>query len=134
MHKTSISLESILPVLDPRQYKVHLASWNGTIHPLDVFVRDLNEWKQWNTWRSKRDDFNRQYIFSLIDFYPEPGVWLFGGVHKVKSRSPQNYSHSYEVDLDQTFAEYVGRLKINFRRPGSACPRLHSKPPLECGV
>lgn len=113
-----IALRSILPVLDPREYKVHLAGWDGENHPLDVFVQDRNEWKQWNAWRSKRDDFNRQYIFSLIDFYPEPGIWLFGGIYRIVSLSPQDCSHSYEVNLEQTLAEYAGRLKVDFKRPG----------------
>lgn len=118
MHRTPIALRSVLSNLNLQEYKVHLAGWNGTTHPLDVFVRDQNEWKYWNMWRSKRDDFNRQYIFSLIDFYLETDTWLFGGVYKVISRSAQNDSHSYEVNLEQTLAEYIGRLKINFKRPG----------------
>ncbi len=113
-----ITLEAVQPVPDQREYKMHLASWNGETHPLDVFVRDQSEWKHWNTWRSTKDEFNRRYIFSLIDFYPERDTWLFGGVYEVIARSPENYSHSYEVELKEEAAEFIGRLKIKFKRPG----------------
>ena len=112
-----IPLEAVRPVPDQREYKVHLASWNGETHPLDVFVRDRSEWKQWNTWRSTKDEFNRRYIFALIDFYPERDTWLFGGVYEVIARSLENYSHSYEVELKEEAAEFIGRLKIKFKRP-----------------
>ncbi len=115
---TSISLQTILPIISPKDYKIHLASWNTHHQPLDVFVRDREEWKQWNMWRSKKDDFNRAYIFTLIDFYPERDVWLFGGVYKVLSRSPEFYTHSYEVELAPTAVEFIGRLKVRFKRPG----------------
>ena len=48
--------------------KIHLASWNKHDHPLDVFVKDREQWKEWNEYRGKRNDFNRKYIFSLIQF------------------------------------------------------------------
>lgn len=114
----SISLPSILSIAEPQKYKAHLACWNQHDQPLDVFVRDREEWHSWNTWRSKKDDFNRDYIFSLIDFYPESETWLFGGIYKVLSRSGQNYSHSYVVELDAVGAELIGRLKIRMKRPG----------------
>lgn len=122
----SIALRTVLPVLDPQEYKVHLASWNGETHPLDVFVRDRNEWKVWNTWRYGKDRFNLPYVFSLIRFYHEPDTWLFGGIYKVISRSPENYSHSYEVELDPTATEFIGRLKIRFERQRNDSIRLQN--------
>jgi hypothetical protein len=41
---------------------------------------------------------------------------LFGGIHKVISRLPENHPHSYEVELDQRSAEFIERLKIRFKR------------------
>ena len=49
-------------------------------------VRDKNEWFDWNKWRNNYDEFKRQYLFSLIDFYPETEMWLFGGVYKILER------------------------------------------------
>lgn len=96
--------------------KVHLASWNGKNQPLDVFVRDKEEWKGWNEYRDGRDDFNKKYIFSLIRFYPEPDIWLFGGLYKINKRTAEGY----EVDLQPKFENLVGRLKIKFKRSGRA--------------
>lgn len=114
----SLRLSSLLPISNPKDYKVHLACWNGKNQPLDVFVRDREEWNLWNTWRTGTDQFNRPYILALIDFYPESGVWLFGGVYKVLSRAQVNHSHSYKVEEVPDYAELVGRLKICFARPG----------------
>src|SRR6266851_6027404 len=111
-------LSSLLPIANPKDYKVHLASWNGKAQPLDVFVRDRRKWDSWNAWRSAKDDFNRPYILSLIDFYPQPGLWLFGGVYKVVARSQRKYSSSYRVQAVPEHTELVGRLKIRFTRPG----------------
>ncbi len=113
-----IRLSSLLPISNPKDCKAHLACWNGKTQPLDVFVRDRKEWDLWNTWRSGKDEFNRTYILSLIDFYPEPGIWLFGGIYKVVSRAPSNRSHSYAVERVPEHEELVGRLKIRFTRPG----------------
>jgi hypothetical protein len=75
-----IHLSALLPISKPGNYKAHLACWNGETQPLDAFARDRDEWDRWNTWRSEKDQFNRNYILSLIDFYPEPGGRLFGGI------------------------------------------------------
>jgi len=113
-----LHVSSLLPISNPEDYKVHLACWNSEHQPLDVFVRDRDEWDSWNTWRSGKDEFNRPYILALIDFYPEPGVWLFGGVYKVISRAQANQSHSYEVESVPDHDDLVGRLKLRFTRPG----------------
>lgn len=115
-----IPLNQILPIDNQADYKIHLACWNGENNPLDVFVRNWDEWENWNTWRSKKDDFNRAYIFSLIDFYHEPEVWLFGGVFRVIHRGNEDYSHSYKVELEKETENLIGRLKIRLKRPARA--------------
>ena len=112
-----ISLASVLPLFDPRSYKVHLASYNQRDQPLDVFVRDRAGWDKWNSWRPSVDDFNRSFIFALIDFYPEPETWLFGGVYRVISRTEVIRDHGYNVEHVPEFGAFVGRLKVHFRRP-----------------
>ena len=114
----SITLASCISISNPEEYKVHLASWNKKDQPLDVFIRDRKEWDLWNSWRSGKNEFNRPYIFSLIDFYPESDIWLFGGVYRVLSRSPVNQAHSYQVERVPTTESLVGRLKVRFKRPG----------------
>ena len=116
----TIYFEDIATIMHPNRYKVHLANWNGTDQPLDVFVRDRQEWKQWNSWRSARNDFNRDYIFALMDFYHQPNIWLFGGIYKMLSRSDEQRTHSYQVELTDELEAMVGRLKIYFERPSRA--------------
>ena len=118
----SIFLLQLYPIAQPEQYKLHLASWNGSHQPLDVFVRSRPEWDGWNKWRASRDDFNRPLIFSLIDFYPEKDRWLFGGVYRVLSRKRINHSPSYEIELIDESRPFIGRMKISLKRlvaPGS---------------
>jgi hypothetical protein len=112
-----IPLSRVYPVSSPGLYKLHLACWNGSDQPLDVFVRSKAEWDQWNAWRAKRDDFNRDYVFSLIDFYPEQDRWLFGGVYRVISRKAVNDAASYKVELLAESEPFVGRLKLSLKRP-----------------
>ncbi len=113
----SILLKSIVPLESPDSYKLHLAYWNGDKQPLDAFVRDRAEWDGWNSWRSGKDEFNRDYILALIDFYPEPGIWLFGGIYKVLERGGKAYSHSYKVNIHSCGREFIGRLKLKLKRP-----------------
>mgnify|MGYP000030869960 CR=1 FL=1 len=115
-----ILLPSVYPITDPSLYKLHLACWNGTRQPLDVFVADKTEWLGWNTYRNNRDDFSREFIFSLIDFYPQQHHWLFGGAYRVLSRSSKNQAHSYQIELLPESQSYIGRLKLYLKRPGRA--------------
>jgi hypothetical protein len=57
-----VFLHQIYPVEDAGAYKLHVARWNGRSQPLDVFVRDREEWNGWNSWRSDKDEFNRPFI------------------------------------------------------------------------
>jgi len=114
-----IHLSSVLRIRNLKEYKAHLACWNGDTHPLDDFVRDRKEWDRWNEWRPDKNRFNRKYIFSLIEFYPEPqGNWLFGGSYRVVDRLPATQSHGYKVERVPDHEDFVGRLKIWFGRPG----------------
>lgn len=113
----SILLPSILPIQNPGSYKLHLASWNGQVQPLDVFVRDREEWDGWSAWRSTRNDFSRECIFSLIDFYPQRDVWLFGGAYRVLNRMPVDNAPSYTIEPLREHEPFVGRLKVRFARP-----------------
>ncbi len=110
----AIKVENVLKVDDVEKYKIHFAVWNGEEQPLDVFVRDRNEWRGWNSWRGNRDDFSRDFIFSLIRYYPQPDKWLFGGIFKVVERKQD----SYVINLEEQYKEYVGRLLIHYPGPG----------------
>jgi len=119
-----IDLKSILNISDPTKYKLHLASFNGKDYPLNVFVEDKEKWHSWNSWRSTKDEFNREYIFSLIDDHHEPDTWLFGGVYRVIERGGEDHAHSYKVELTNQFSPMIGRLKLKWKRSGRAKSRI----------
>lgn len=107
-----ILLTDIIKIENPKKYKLHLACWNQHERPLDVFVRDYKDWVGWNEWKGNRDDWTRDYIFSLIDFYPKSDSWLFGGIFEVKNRLEK----TYELEEKSEYKKYVGRLILSFHR------------------
>ncbi|MFW6030421.1 MAG: GIY-YIG nuclease family protein [Halanaerobiales bacterium] len=112
-----IFLSKIIKLNDPTKYKFHAARWNEEDQPLDVFVRDKEEWFNWNRWRGSKNEFTREYIFSLIDFYHEANTWLFGGIYKVLERRKKPNDFSYEIEEVMEYKPYVGRLKIKLDKP-----------------
>ena len=103
-----ITLKDIWPIENPKDYKVHFGCWNGWKHPLDDWVSDKSNWVGWQRWRPGNNAFNRDYIFSLMDFYREKDVWLFGGVFRVLARHPDRY----DVELTELGRPFIGRLKL----------------------
>ena len=103
-----IRLKDIWTIEQPEKYKVHFARTNDWDHPLDVFVRDRDEWQGWQEHRPENNMFNREFIFSLMQFYHETDAWLFGGVYKVLGR----FHDRYEVKLVEDGKGFVGRLKL----------------------
>lgn len=110
-----IYLSEIMTKLQPlTEYKMHFAKSDGN-EPLDVYMRDFNEWKSWNTWSNGNDEFNRKYIFSLINFYPERDTWLFGGIWEVLNRDFKNGgNYPYTIQLCDEYKKFVGRLKVKY--------------------
>ncbi|MBK5265405.1 MAG: GIY-YIG nuclease family protein [Alphaproteobacteria bacterium] len=104
----SILLSDIWLIENLTDYKLHFARWNQQDQPLEVWARDGREWQQWQAYRPTRDDFNRHFIFSLMQFYHEPDIWLFGGIWRVLARHPDRY----EVELSENGASFIGRLKL----------------------
>lgn len=109
-----IHLDDVMPIPEEerRRFKLHLASWNGKEHPLDVYVTDRDRWLGWNRWRGNRNDWTRKYIFSLIDFYHERDKWLFGGVFEVTGR----LATGYEIRPVEKYERFNGRLMLDLRR------------------
>lgn len=103
---------------DLHKYKLHLACFNGYEQPLNVYLQGWEKWVSWNAWRGNKNDFNREFIFSLIQFYHEPNKWLFGGIFRVTKRL-QDYEDTevgYELELVDLHKELIGRLVIDFYR------------------
>lgn len=115
MENTTIYLSEIMTELKSlKKYKIHFAKSDGS-EPLDVYMRDFNEWKHWNEWSNNGNQFNRDYIFSLISFYPERDTWLFGGIWEVIARDLANGGdHPYTIKLCDDYKKFIGRLKIRY--------------------
>ncbi len=113
-----IPVQSVLSLANPSEYKLHLATWNGQVHPLDAFVRDWEEWVGWSRYRGSTNEFGRPKILALADFYPETHMWLFGGCFNVVGRTGIPGPNSYQLELDSTTEPLIGRLKIRLKRPG----------------
>lgn len=107
-----ISLQDVIRIDDPKQYKLHLACHNGEDHPLDVYVVDHNQWFEWNQWRGKKNDWTRDFVFSLMEFHPKTDTWLFGGIFRVL----ECHDDYYELEEAQEYKKYVGRAILSFHR------------------
>lgn len=106
-----IKLNKIMTIEEPTQYKLHAAVWNGSSHPLDDFITDFTRWIGWNIDRhgeAQKNRFNRRYIISFIDFYPQKGTYLFGGIFEVLNTYPDHY----DIRLCDEHKELIGRLKV----------------------
>lgn len=115
-----IPLLALVPeAVDPALCKLHCAVWNGRKHPIDVLAGSWGEWTDWNRWRSHRDEFNRQFIFSLARDRTDSRLWLFGGIFEVLARRPDTHAHSYDVMFrDDLMGEFVKRLVLRFELSG----------------
>lgn len=116
----AIPLTALLPDgFDAKEHKVHFAVWNQFEHPIDVLARSQDEWQGWNSWRSVKDDFNRQFIFSLAQEKHDATIWLFGGIWEVLERGPEQRAHSYTVALrEDLMGPFIRRLYIRHKRAG----------------
>lgn len=120
-----IDIAQILGIENLKDYKIHMARYNGHCEPLDIFLTSQEEWHKWNKWRNKKDEFNRKYIVSFIQFYPEQSTWLFGGIYEVIGRGEPD-SHSYDVNLLENGKELIGRLKIKAEMPRGRAFKLEN--------
>lgn len=123
-----IKLSEILNIQNLKGYKLHTAQWNGNVQPLDEYVRDFDNWKGWNCWKPNSNVFNRPYIFSLIDYYPEKNRWLFGGIWKVVERDLSiKRDFAYKIELDPITEPFIGRLLLKYTKTGRNNYRLLEK-------
>lgn len=115
-----ISLAALLGAdVDPAQFKLHCAVFNGETHPIDVLANDPDEWQRWNSWRNVNDDFNRKYVFSLAQDRHDPTLWLFGGIWQVVGRRPEPRAHSYDVVLrEDLLGPFIKRLYVRLALAG----------------
>jgi len=109
-----ILLKDIWEIENVEDYKVHFAKYNSKtqIQPLDDWVNDPQIWQSWQEYKppnSQTSVFNRQFIFSLMRFYHETDIWLFGGVFEVL----EDLGNRYKVELTKQGKNFIGRLKLH---------------------
>ncbi len=109
---STIKLSEVIKIDNTKEYKLHAARHNGIVEPLDCYIGNKEEWLDWNRWRGDKNEFNRQYIFSLMDFYPEYRQWLFGGIFEVIGRKDVKRDHGYEIREVKEFSHFIGKLKV----------------------
>lgn len=107
----------LLEITQPKQYKLHAARWNGHNNPLDVYLDNDEDWHNWNRWYGKKHEFNRQFVLSFMDFYPERHIWLFGGIYEItnyrdRPLASQDNSYAYHAVLTNQAKDLIGRLKV----------------------
>lgn len=145
----TIGLNDILSIAEPGEFKLHLAGMNDDeTHPLDEYLKDEKLWIGWNEWRGNKNDWNRPYILSFMEYYPRTDAWLFGGGFRVKSRLPTKYVlepigelEKYKYRLVASFHRYQGMrgrafLLENFLKDIVVSELLHDRYAGEqfCGV
>ena len=104
------------PDVTPDNTKVHLASWNGSEDPLQVYFQ--GEFDDWQSWQTQRN-FDLPYVMSLVRM-PEKDRWLYVGVYASGGYETLEDGQHYRYRLKPlpTCAELAGRLMVNFARPG----------------
>ena len=112
----SIFLKDIWPIDNVENYKIHFGRKytdpeGNEFEPLDEWVSNRLIWQNWQEYRPQRDEFNRDYIYSLMNFYHDSDTWLFGGIFKVIGRPADRY----EVKLIENGKEFVGRLNLRLQ-------------------
>lgn len=118
-HQPAIPLRGLLGDLDPHRCKLHCAVWDKSRNPADVLIENWAEWEGWNRWRGPKNDFNRDFIFSLAVLPGQPTHWLFGGVFEVLGRRHTPNSFAYDIRYRDDFLPgHVGRLKVAYMRAG----------------
>ena len=118
METKEIPVKSILSLPEEitNDCKIHFAKNNGYDDPLELFLNDPGEIQSWNEWRGNKDDFNKTYIFTLVQFPNQKDKWLFVGVYKIIKRY-QDYKqteHGYDVELTDLCSNLIGRFVINY--------------------
>jgi hypothetical protein len=113
----SMPVSSLFAIEDPTQYTLYVARWNGEDQPLDIYRTNRSEWPAGNCFPIDRRECDRDYVFSLIDFYHEHDTWLFGGLFRVVARDSTPNESSCRIKAIPVHSGLIGRLKIHMRRP-----------------
>jgi hypothetical protein len=115
-----MDLFQIIGLLDsdvvPEKCKIHLAGWNGSDDPLDVYLS--GDFDEWQSWQSKRN-FERSFVVSLINISRD-SQWLFVGVYDSNGCEwvEKDGMNLYHLNRRPAASELEGRLIVRFERTG----------------
>ena len=121
----NIKLLDILRVKNLKDFYVHLSCYNKHDHPLDIYLKDENEYKSWQEWKGNQKDGKiikekfpqRNLIISFVQVYHEGvDIHLFTGIYEIIKR----LNHKYEVIKLDIFQSLIVRLKVKHKRKGQA--------------
>ncbi len=103
------------PEICPKKTKIHLAIYNGTDDPLDVYIS--GEFKKWQEWQTGRN-FKRDYIVSLVRL-SEKDKWLFVGAYRSNGCNfIEDRHYDYKTEVISELEDLSGRLVVRFSRTG----------------
>lgn len=126
---SDIPLPMLFEGMNWDQVKIHVAQFNGNAHPLDVFARSFDEWRdKWNGSYQRKHYWNRPLVFSIIELPKQPGMWLFGGVFRVVKinfvRKDKQILPFYSLSDTQYGVPLIGRLVIFWQKDSRPMARL----------
>jgi hypothetical protein len=102
------------PLLEPKKCKVHLASWNGSEDPLQVYL--AGKFDSWQAWQTRRN-FERQYVVSLIQTEHKKR-WLYAGAYESLGSKPNpKEGVTYNLRPLLSASDLAGRVVATFDRP-----------------
>ncbi|MBJ75721.1 MAG: hypothetical protein CMJ98_01760 [Planctomycetes bacterium] len=109
-------LEALVPDLQPKQCKVHLATNIGRHKPIELYLN--GEFDAFQDWQNRKN-FQRPLVLSLVAL-PYRGKWLFVGMYRSNGyrhvKSPDHFE--YDLELLPESEELAGRLIVEFHRSG----------------
>ena len=92
--------------------KIHLACWNGSADPIDVYYS--GQFKEWQEYQNHRN-FKCAQVLSLIDL--GQSNWLFAGVYNILGcRLQSDRSFRYSTKLVAKQDEMIGRIIAHHKR------------------
>ena len=118
-----IKLSDLLKLDNIKDFKMHLAVFNGEECPFRVLLSDKNKWIGWNGYKSNSNWFNRKYILSFASVPDEKNIWIFGGGFEVLGLEN---STQYQIKELDKFSEFIGRLKIKLKVSRNVRPNLET--------
>lgn len=109
-------IKALDPSVTPDQTKIHLAGFNGTEDPLDIYIDSVPRFQRWQCWQSQTN-FKRRFVLTLIQMQ-KPDHWLFAGVYDSAGVKPDGDGYLYQLKERSECTSLQGRLIVNFKRTG----------------